>query len=140
MQKILEDRRLLLPVLLAAVAIAVGSLLIIVLSDDASGGGGGGGGAASAPTSSGQPAAAGSTKVNITDFKFMPATITVKAGSQVTWVNNDAAPHTATSGDGAFDTNTLKKGDTKTVTLDKPGSYAYVCNFHPFMKATVVVR
>lgn len=57
----------------------------------------------------------------------------------MTWVNNDAAPHTATAAD-AFDTGSLDKGDSKPVTLSKPGSYSYVCEFHAFMKGTVVVK
>jgi len=133
MQNLLHDRRLLLPILLTAVAIAVGAVLIIVLTDDASSGGSG---------SSGSPASAsagGATEVDITDFKYDPETITVKAGSSVTFVNNDSAPHTATADD-AFDTGNLGKGDSKAVKVDKAGSFAYVCEFHAFMKGTVVVE
>ena len=35
---------------------------------------------------------------------------------------------------------TLERGDSKAVTVDKPGTYTYFCKFHPFMKATVEVR
>ncbi len=49
------------------------------------------------------------------------------------------APHTSTA-TGAFDTGNLTKGDRKTIALKKPGTYAYICAFHPFMKATVIVR
>ncbi len=132
MQKLLSDRRLLLPVLLTAVAIAVGSVLIVVLADDASVGG-----STAAPRT--QSAADGSVTIDITDFKYEPATVTVRAGSRVSWVNNDVAPHTATASD-AFDTGTLEKGDMETVTLEEPGTYAYICEFHPFMKGTVVVE
>ncbi len=134
-QKLLDDRRLLLPVLLTAVAIAVGSVLVIVLT-----GGSSGSGSAAAPSSrTAGGGAGGAVTVDITDFKFMPPTVTVKAGSKVSWVNKDAAQHTATAA-GAFDTSTLQKGATKAVKLDKPGTYAYVCEFHPFMKGTVVVK
>ena len=140
MRTLLDDRRLLLPVLLTALVIAVGSVLIIVLTKDASGGG-----AASADTAaqdsaqSAGSAPGGAVKVDITNFKYVPATVTVKTGSRVTWVNNDAAPHTATAAD-AFDTGSLDRGDSKPVTLSKPGSYSYVCEFHAFMKGTVVVK
>ena len=77
--------------------------------------------------------------IDITDFKYAPENLTVRAGSKVTWKNNDTAPHTATASD-AFDTGNLRKGDTKTLTLKKAGTYAYICEFHPFMKATVVVE
>lgn len=134
MQRLLDDRRVLLPVLLTVVAIAVGATLVILLSGDAAGGSSG------APAAS--PASArGAVTIDIADYKFDPAAVTVKAGTKVTWVNHDSASHTATNtAAGAFDTGTLKKGDEKTLTLDKPGTYAYVCEFHPFMKATVIVR
>jgi amicyanin len=133
MKTLLDDRRLLLPVLMTALAIAVGAVLIVMLSDDASG-------AASTSTSS-APAAKGAVTIDIADFKFKPISVTVKAGTKVTWVNRDTAPHTATvGGAGGFDTDTLKKGDRKTLRLKKPGTYAYVCEFHPFMKGTVVVE
>ncbi len=137
MQKLLDDRRVLFPVLLAAVAIALGSVLIVVLGGDSSGG------ASTTPASAGpaasQPSAPkGAATVDIADFMFEPAVVTVTAGSKVTWVNRDSAPHTATAGD-VFDTGTLKKGAKKTLTFDTPGTYAYICDFHPFMKATVIV-
>ena len=133
MKALLDDRRLLLPVLLTALAVAFGSVLIVMLSDDASD--------AAMTSTSAAPTGGGAVTVDITDFKFDPISLTVKAGSKVTWINHDNAPHTATaSGDGTFDTGTLKKNDTKTVKLTKPGTYAYVCAFHPFMKATVIVQ
>jgi plastocyanin len=132
MQALLNDRRLLLPVLLTAIAIAVGSVLIVVLSDDASGAGSSATPAAAAQTAS------GAVTVDIADFKFEPETLTVKAGTKVTWRNQDAAPHTATAKDG-FDTGTLRKGERKTLALKTAGTFAYVCEIHPFMTATVRV-
>lgn len=136
MKKLLDDRRLLLPVLLTAIAIAVGSVLIIVLTKDPSSGDST---SASAPSSSTPSAGGGDVKINISDFKFKPDTVTVKAGSSITWVNEDTAPHTATAKDG-FDTGTLKKGESKAVTVSKPGTFSYVCQFHAFMTGTVVVK
>lgn len=85
------------------------------------------------------------TKVPIRDFLYKPEAITVTAGTKVTFTNEDAAPHTATSGpapaaDGVFDTGTLKKGQSKAVKLAKAGTFAYYCAIHPFMKATVTVK
>lgn len=131
MSKLLDDRRALLPVLLTAVAIAVGAVLIVVLSDNASDSG-------STPTPASQAAPRGTVTIDIANFKFKPATVTVEAGSKVSWVNHDSAPHTATA-NGGFDTGTLKQGDMRTLTLKQPGTYAYVCQFHPFMKATIIV-
>lgn len=133
MKTLLDDRRVLLPLLVTVLAIAVGSVLIVLLSDDASGGG-------SASTSA-APAARGAVSIDIADFEFDPISVTVKAGSKITWINHDTAPHTATaSGDGGFDTGTLKRNDKKTLKFTKAGTYAYICQFHAFMKATVIVR
>jgi plastocyanin len=83
--------------------------------------------------------------VQIADFVYAPAAITVPAGTTITFTNSDSAPHTATSGtsptpDGVFDTGTLKKGESQTVKVTKPGTFAYYCAIHPFMKATLTVK
>ena len=83
--------------------------------------------------------------VDIADFKFVPAAISVAAGTSVTWTNSDSAPHTATSGsspspDGLFDTGILKKGKSSKIKLTKTGSFEYYCELHAFMKGTVTVR
>ena len=80
-----------------------------------------------------------SATVDIVNFEYDPVDVTVAAGGEVTWVNEDEADHTATVEPG-FDTGTLAKGDEKAVTLDEPGTYDYVCTFHPFMKGTVTVE
>lgn len=134
MQDLVNDRRVLLPLLLTAVVIAVGAALIVLFADDASSGG-------SAPSASSQPASGAGAKVDIADFKFKPVTVTIKAGAKVSWINHDSAEHTATvSGQSALDTGNLQKGDEKSLTFAKAGTYAYICGFHPFMKGTVVVR
>lgn len=87
-------------------------------------------------------APADSAKVKIENFRFAPKTITVKPGAEVDFENLDQAPHTATIAEGAmkFDTGTLEKGQAKSVTFDKPGTYAYGCLFHAYMKGTVTVK
>ncbi len=130
MQTFLTDRRVLLPVVLTAIVIAIGSVLIVVLSGNASGAG--------SPAAA-APAAAGTVTVEIADFKFAPEALTVELGTKVTWLNKDDAPHTATAKDG-FDTGTLKKGESTTLALETAGSLAYVCTIHPFMTATVIVK
>ena len=131
MHTLLNDRRLLLPVILTAIAIAVGSALIVFLSDDAAGAG-----ASATPAAQ---TASGAVTVDIAEFKFEPEALTVQAGTKVTWLNRDAAPHTATAKDD-FDTGTLRKGERKTLTLKTAGTFAYVCEIHPFMTGTVIVR
>jgi plastocyanin len=83
--------------------------------------------------------AAGSQGVTIKDFKYAPASISVSVGDSITWTNQDIAPHTATASDGSFDTGSLSKGKSGTVTLSKAGTFAYICSIHPSMKGTVTV-
>lgn len=74
--------------------------------------------------------------VTIRDFKYGPA-LHVATGTAVTWVNRDSAPHTVT-GPG-LKLGTLAKGQRRSFTFSKAGTYSYVCLFHPFMHGTVVV-
>ncbi len=84
----------------------------------------------------------GALEVGITDFKYDPPAVTVAPGTEITFTNSDVAPHTATADEDspAFDTKTLRRGDSATVTFDEPGTYAYFCRFHAFMKASIEVN
>ncbi len=89
-------------------------------------------------TAAGKPVSA--TRVAIQNFAFSPATVTVKAGTTVTWTNQDSDPHTVTAKSGAGpDSPTLDQGATYQYTFTKAGQYAYLCTIHPFMLGTVVV-
>ncbi|MGH2962130.1 MAG: cupredoxin domain-containing protein, partial [Solirubrobacterales bacterium] len=96
--------------------------------------------AASETTTPAVSEATATDAVEIVDFEFEPPTVTVEAGTEVRWSNSDSAAHTASGEDGSFDTGALKEGDEGKATFDKPGTYAYVCEFHPFMKGTVEVE
>lgn len=76
--------------------------------------------------------------VEIADFAFGPAEITIATGGTVTWTNTDNQAHTATSA-GNFDTGSIDPDGTASVTFDEPGTFTYICSFHPFMTATVTV-
>ena len=79
-------------------------------------------------------------------FTFSPATITIKAGTAVTWKNVTTVAHTVTSDDGgkAFDSGTSNpiaaQTGTFSFTFKTPGTFTYHCSFHPFMKGTVIVQ
>jgi amicyanin len=77
--------------------------------------------------------------VTIADFAFEPATLTITAGDTVTWTNQDAVAHTATSTSGAFDSGTLEQGESFSVTFTEPGTYDYLCTPHPTMTGQIVV-
>jgi plastocyanin len=85
------------------------------------------------------PAAGATAEVTIANFAFDPAELRVAAGTSVTWTNRDTVPHTATAGDGSFDTGTVDPGASASHTFDTPGTFAYACAFHPTMTGTVIV-
>ena len=79
--------------------------------------------------------------VEIANFTFAPATLTVAAGSPVSFVNHDDAPHRIASADRAFaPSSALDAGETFTVRLTRPGTYRYFCTIHPQMQGRIVVR
>lgn len=93
------------------------------------------------PASSSTPVA--TDAVEIKDFAFSPANITVKVGAKVTWTNKDSVAHTVTSDsdstDGGMDSKSLATGETYSVTFSKAGTFKYHCTFHPGMTGTVTV-
>ena len=79
---------------------------------------------------------------------YSPEVVETSVGSMVTWTNEDAIPHTVTSGvsdgttvtpDGVFDSNLLSKGATFSWLPEQAGEYDYYCFLHPFMTGQVVV-
>jgi plastocyanin len=84
-------------------------------------------------------------EVAAVDFAFAPASIVVPAGTTVTFSNEDSARHTVTAGTPtapepeAFDLELPGAGSTVAFTFDEPGTYAYFCEPHPFMRARVTV-
>jgi amicyanin len=76
----------------------------------------------------------------IDNFTFAPGNLTVKAGTTVTWINEDDIPHTVVATNKAFRSKALDTDDKFSFTFTTPGSYEYFCSLHPYMKATVVVE
>lgn len=85
-------------------------------------------------------AMADSNTVVMKNFEFAPMSLTVKAGSTVTWKNTDGEPHTVTSVDGIFRSGALDTDESYSFKFDKPGTYKYACSIHPRMMGTIVVR
>jgi amicyanin len=84
--------------------------------------------------------AAADAKVNIDNFTFGPEKLTVKAGTTVTWTNEDDIPHTVASSTKAFKSKALDTDDSFSFTFTTPGTYEYFCSLHPHMVGTVVVE
>jgi plastocyanin len=78
-------------------------------------------------------------EVKIDNFTFAPQKLTVKAGTTVTWINQDDIPHTVVS-TGHFRSKPLDTGDKFTFTFTTPGSFAYFCSLHPHMQASITVE
>ncbi|HET6912145.1 MAG TPA: cupredoxin domain-containing protein [Rhodanobacteraceae bacterium] len=80
-------------------------------------------------------------KVEIRNFQFMPARLTVPVGAQVTWTNKDEEPHVVVSAGGQFPQSPgLDTGDSYHTTFARPGTYTYFCSIHPQMVGTIVVK
>lgn len=85
-------------------------------------------------------AAAATDAVAVENFAYVPATVTIKTGTTLTWTNKDQDPHTVTSMNGGpLHSAPLNAGDSYRYTFTVPGRYDYLCTIHPFMTATVVV-
>ena len=78
-------------------------------------------------------------KVTIDNFTFNPQVVTVKAGTKVTWSNQDDIPHTV-AGPPAFKSKALDTDDSFSFTFTAPGTYMYFCSLHPHMTGTIVVE
>ncbi len=78
--------------------------------------------------------------VDIKNDAFAPQTLIVAAGTTVTFTNDDDDAHTVTATDGSFDSKGLDTNGRWRHTFVKPGTYAYFCQLHPFMKGTIVVK
>ena len=85
-------------------------------------------------------ASANPNEIVIANFSFEPATLTVKAGTTVTWVNHDDEPHTATATDKRFNSKTLDNGDRFSQEFNAPGVYNYYCALHPKMTGKIIVK
>jgi plastocyanin len=119
--------------------------------------------AGSAPTGNnlgGPPGGAGgggggtTASVTIMDYAFGPTSLTVKAGTTVTWTNNGPSSHSVTSdAQGGFDSGTLSppmasmdpyggtsSGASYQMKFATPGTYTYHCAFHGSMHGTVTVQ
>ena len=76
---------------------------------------------------------------------YIPSMVTISAGESVTWVNQDSAFHSVTSGFydtpiDLFDSGYMDPYDSYTLTFDETGTYDYFCTLHPWMEGQVIVE
>ena len=79
------------------------------------------------------------------DKCYIPSKITVEKDSSVTWINEDSAFHSVTSGvydepTGLFDSGYMDPYQTFSYVFDTSGTYDYYCTLHPWMKGKVIVE
>ena len=88
------------------------------------------------------------------DF-YVPRSHSVNAGDVVTWINEDSAPHTVTSGtgaslskqlnqsegkpDGFFDSGIINPQESWSFTFTEPGIFTYYCTLHPWVERNIAV-
>ncbi|NML17586.1 cupredoxin domain-containing protein [Azohydromonas caseinilytica] len=77
--------------------------------------------------------------VVIEDMQFKPATLAVRRGDRVAWVNRDLVPHTVTA-PGMLDSGPIAAGATWSAVVGHPGRLRYLCSLHPTMNATLSVE
>jgi plastocyanin len=73
-------------------------------------------------------------------YSLPTVTLVIGVNNTVTWSNKDNLPHTVTADDGSFSSGNLNPTDQFSWTFLKPGTYSYHCSYHPWMKATVIVK
>ncbi len=76
---------------------------------------------------------------DLTNWHFEPAEVTVPAGSTVVWHNKGKEDHSVTADNKSFDSGDKPKGGNYQRTFTRPGTYAYHCAPHPWMKGVVRV-
>jgi plastocyanin len=92
-----------------------------------------------------EPVSAGAStdsvsEVKVDNFAFNPGAVTVKVGTQVTWINRDDIPHTVDSTEGKFKSAALDTDDKFQFRFTEPGEYPYYCRMHPKMTGKIIVQ
>jgi plastocyanin len=83
---------------------------------------------------------AADASVKIDNFTFDPPRLTVKAGTTVTWYNEDDIPHTVAASGKQFRSKALDTDGKFSFTFTTSGSYEYFCSLHPHMTGVIVVE
>lgn len=85
------------------------------------------------------PAWAEEKKIEIHEYLFVPANLTITVGTKVTWINHDEVPHTVNATDKKFNSPALDTDEVFSTTFTEPGTYRYFCRLHSQMTGTITV-
>lgn len=83
---------------------------------------------------------ASSTVITMNNSAFAPTSLTVKAGTEVTFENDDSVAHTITADDGSFDSGNITPGESYKRTFGSAGTVNYHCTIHSNMKGKIIVQ
>ena len=117
--------------------IAIVSLLLFsyVLFGSCSKGGGSSYGGSNNNNSTGS-----GNNISINNMQFGTGSLTVKAGTTVTWTNREYMTHTVTADDNSFTSGDLDYGGSYSHTFATQGTFPYHCKYHSSMIATVTAN
>ncbi|HLI12247.1 MAG TPA: cupredoxin family copper-binding protein [Alphaproteobacteria bacterium] len=96
--------------------------------------------AAASPAIDASAQAGKTAEIDIKNFHFAPETLSIAAGTTVTWVNADESPHTIAEANGAFRSAGLDTNDKFSHTFTQPGEFTYICTIHPQMVGKIIVK
>ena len=80
------------------------------------------------------------SKIEMANFAFSPALLTIPVGASVTWKNTDDATHTTTSRDELWQPGRLGTGEEFSVLFDEAGEFRFFCSIYPSMTGTITVE
>ena len=78
--------------------------------------------------------------VNIDNFTFTPAELTVSVGTTVKWLNRDDIPHTVVESAKVFRSKAMDTDDSYSFTFANAGTFTYFCSLHPHMTGKIIVK
>ncbi|MBI2916903.1 MAG: hypothetical protein HYY01_02830 [Chloroflexi bacterium] len=94
-----------------------------------------------APDKHATPPPLEATEIGLGSIGFYPTTFAAKAGTTLTWVNNDMVSHTVAGRNWAFSSPVLKPGESFRFTFGSAGVFEYICSIHPGqMRARIEVE
>jgi plastocyanin len=85
------------------------------------------------------PSLAAEHTVTIAKMKFGTPPAVVTVGDVIVWQNDDIFRHTATARDQSFDVDLPPKSERR-MTVEKAGTVAFFCRFHPAMTGKMDIR
>jgi plastocyanin len=96
--------------------------------------------AACSKSSSSNNGGTGAPTITMQNMVFSNTSVTITAGTKVTWNNNDNMTHTVTSDNAIFNSGDMAAGNTFNFTFNTPGTYSYHCVYHSTMTGVIIVQ